>query len=497
MKSTVRFLLFISIFSTTAANGPHCRCPFKATCTNNPFRKIYPNQNMCLLLDEIPKAIKQLPYVTLPNCQSYNVARFNYNKRFDIFPHAIIVPRTAHEVAHALALLRHHKLHFSLRSCGHCYGPGSLSSDYVIDLRHFNEIKPNLKNDTVYIGVATHLSEVIETLGKLDYALPTGTCPSVGAGGLALGGGIGILGRQFGLTCDSIKSITFVNAKSEIIEVDKQHYPDLFFGLRGAGNGSYGIVLGITFTMHYIPRVTFLELAWDWDPAVIPSIIEAWQSWITTLKDTISTEIHIRFVDGKAQFSIVGLKLGTKPFTEWEKTFKHFKPHVTIKNERYLKAARKLAGSYTEPFSKAKSKFLMEPLPAQGIAVIVDYIDQLIHKQEDFLVYFELGAARGKFTKGNTAYFPRHALMWFFQFIYWNFQHQSSKALNSINEFYENISPFCSRYSYANLVDYDLDKHYLRDYYGNKVKKLIRIKDKYDPKNIFHWKQSIPTSFSR
>ena len=63
-----------------------------------------------------------------------------------------------------------------------------------------------------------------------------------------------MLGRTFGLTCDSIKSITFLNKDGDVIEVNRKKYPDLFWALRGAGNGSYGIVLGFTFTMHYIPK---------------------------------------------------------------------------------------------------------------------------------------------------------------------------------------------------------------------------------------------------
>lgn len=495
MKNSLCLLLFLSMFAVIKSSPP-CRCPFTERCTSNPLKKIYPNQNMCLLLHEVPKEIRRLPYVTLPTCQRYDVLRFNFNKRFNIFPHAILTPRNACEVAQALTLLRRHKLEFAIRSCGHCFGPGSLSSAYVIDLGHFRELKPNSKEGTVYIGTGNRLGYVIQELGKLNYAISTGTCPSVGAGGLVLGGGLGLLSRQLGLTCDSILSFTVIDAKSNIIEVTKKSHPDLFYALCGAGNGSYGIVIGFTSKMYYIPRVTYVELEWDWDPELVPRIMETWQSWITTLPSSISTEMHVRYLNGKAQFSIIGLKLGTKPFTEWQKVFKPFKPHVSIRNERYIDAAKQAASRYTEPFSKAKSKFLFKPLSSEGIAVIVEYINELLRQGEDFLVYLEIGAARGAITKKDTAYFPREALMWFFQFIYWNFEKQNARALSSLNGFYERISPFCSPYSYANLVDYDLGKSYLHAYYGDHVGKLIRIKDKYDPKNVFRWKQSIPTSQS-
>lgn len=61
-------------------------------------------------------------------------------------------------------------------------------------------------------------------------------------------------------------------------------------------------------------------------------------------------------------------------------------------------------------------------------------------------------------------------------------------------KFYKGISSLTSPYSYANIVDYDLGKNYLHAYYGDHVDKLIQVKNKYDPANVFHWKQSIPTS---
>lgn len=414
-----------------------------------------------------------------------------------MFPHAIILPRTAQEMAETVKLLKKHNLKFSLRSGGHCHEPGSLSSGYVIDLRNFDAIEPDFKKKEVFVGAGNHLGPVIEKLGKSDFVLATGTCGSNGFAGSVMGGGLGFLSRFFGATCDTVKNIQFVTAEGKIITVDKNHHPDLFWALRGAGNGSYGVALGYTCTIHFVSCVTILELDFGWPVEKIPAIMNAWQSWVaTTLPADISAEVHFTYDKGKRTLSIIAFKLGKQPFNEWKKIFKTFKPHVRLKTERYLDAAKRFGDTSPIPFFKGKSKMLFKPLPKKGTQVIIEFFKTLHLHQEPFFVNFQIGAGRGKLAEGHTSYFPRKAFAWFFQFIYWNREQQTKRALEAINTFYASIAPFTSPFSYANIVDYDLGNDFLHAYYGDHVDRLIRIKNKYDPMNVFHWKQSIPTQIT-
>src|SRR5260221_14237883 len=90
-------------------------------CTDNVLEENYHNQNMCKLLDEIPVELKNLPYAIYPNDPRYDTKRFIYNKCFNLFPHAIIAPRNAEEMAFVLKSVQTHQLPFSLRAGGHCY----------------------------------------------------------------------------------------------------------------------------------------------------------------------------------------------------------------------------------------------------------------------------------------------------------------------------------------------------------------------------------------
>lgn len=460
-------------------------------CTNNVLKQIYPNQNACVLQKSIPFQLRGLPFVTYPiETSDYNTERFNFNKRFNIFPKAIIIPKSSCTLSKVLHFLRKKQLNFSIRSGGHCFEPGSLTNDYVLDLRRFNSIE--ISDNEVYIGAGARLGPVIQKLGKKDLVIPTGTCQSVGIAGLTLGGGIGFLCRTFGLTCDVLKSVTFLTADSKIIEVNENQFADLFWALRGGGNGSYGIALGFTFKTFHVPTVSFLQLKWGWNPLLVSQIFDAWQAWIQQLPDNINPVLTLEYSDGKLSILLEALKVGKEPFIEWEQAFQKLNPQVEIQTGRYVDLAQLWADSPTAPFQKIKSIIAFQPIPAEAVQLTIQYFEQLQLKQAPFQVGFEFTAFGGKLAQGDTAFFPRKAFEWWHQAVNWNQQEQEPFALASIQQFYNSVAPLVSQFCYANDVDYDLGSQYLEAYYGDHVNRLIQVKNIYDPENIFHWQQSIP-----
>ena len=393
----VATILFLCVSLSSSAHD----CPWDP----NLIEPIPPIQDTAHMMASIPPELQNLPYAIYPNSPEYNTYRLNFNKRFVYFPRAIIVPETNQQIQYVLGVIIDYNLSFSIRSGGHCFEPGSLSSDYIIDLRNFNSIIPDVTHEQVYIGAGCVLGTVIDTLGQIDYAIPTGTCPTVGVTGLTLGGGIGLLDRNFGLTCDSVISITFLNANAEIIEVNESSYPDLFWALLGGGNGSYGIVLGFTFKMYYIPTATFYELIWEWDPKLVSPLMYQWQKWVATLPDNITSVFGIRHpntICAEPQntpplvIRIFGLKVGSEPFTEWTCPFSKFNPQVKIFQDRYVNTAKYWANESLFPFNKAKSNILKKPVSKKVMKMVTRFFKELDKKNPDYLVYFNFEAFGGK-----------------------------------------------------------------------------------------------------
>jgi hypothetical protein len=285
-------------------------------------------------------------------------------------------------------------------------------------------------------------------------------------------------------------------ADGTIIEVTQDTYPDLFWALCGAGANAFGIVLGFTFTMYYIPTVSYLQLTWTWEPSQVAQIVNAWQSWFPAQSTDITSELIFYYNNGQLTLKINALKIGATPFTEWQSAFEPFNPTVNLYQGDYVGAADRFASNYTQPFSKVKSKFLFSPLSSAGIALIINYMTQLANNPCPYLFFVEFGGARGgAIAQGNSSYYPRNAYGWIFQFIYWPFAFQQEGALNVVRQFYTSFEPYASPYSYANLVDYDLGSYYLYAYYGSNINRLIQIKNTYDPNNIFTWRQGIPLEY--
>lgn len=477
--------LFSSIVLLASFASPY-------TCTDDVLKQNYHNQNMCQLLDEIPSELKGLAYAIYPNSPEYDTARFIYNKCFNLFPHAIIAPRNEEEMAFVLKNLRKHQLPFSLRAGGHCYEPGSLSSGYVIDLKNFKSIQPNASKGEIVVGAGCLLGDVIESAGALDYAVPTGDCPVVGATGLSLGGGQGVLTRLYGMTCDSITNIKMMTADGKVIDVNETNYPDLFWAMRGAGNGSYGVVLAITFKMYPVEKVHYVELAWDFDASKAGKIFDKWQTWLADLPHEITTHVRMQYAHGKAALKLSAVKVGSDSFEEWKKPFESFAPKVKTFTGKYAESAKLWAESHSNPFSKSKSAMLMQPMKQKGIQVIVDCLTRLEKEQVPFRLHFTIASMGGKSAEGESAYYPRNALAMWHQMVTWETPEQQEGAVLALNTFHKKIAPYVSKYCYANIVDYDLGKDYLNAYFGDHVTRLMEIKKKYDPQNVFHWKQSIP-----
>lgn len=443
---------------------------------------------------QIPPELQNLSYGIYPTSPTYNTARFNYNKLFNVFPEAIFVPTTESEMQFVYTTLRQYNLPFALRSGGHCYEPGSLSSSFIISLAGFNAITPDVTTETVQIGAGVLLDDLIQALGALDYAIPTGTCPGNCITGLTLGGGLGLLQRMYGLSCDSVQSIRFLTVSGDIIDVTAQSNPDLFWALRGGGLGSFGIVLGFTYNMYYIPEVSFFVLSFNWSPKTFGTIFQAWQNWVLTLPNEISTNVDLSYKNGSVGLVIYGLKVGSEPFTEWQSAFAAFNPVLNIFQGTYLAAAQFWESQSSLPFVKVKSKIMMEPLSSKATSVIANYFQKLSVEQPSIDVLIEFESFGGVMPQSTSSFFPKNAFGWWYQEVNWSEQQLTAQTLASIRAFYSQISPYSSIYSYPNTADYDLGPYYLNAYYGTNVYRLMQVKNAVDPQNVFNWAQGIPLS---
>src|SRR4051795_2388628 len=178
--------------------------------------------------------------VVLPGSPGYEAVRRPAIARFHgVRPRAVVRCASAADVVAALRAAEAAGLAVAVRSGGHCFAGRSSSDGGIIDVTPLNAV--TVESGRVTVGAGTRLGELYDALDRHGVTLPAGCGPTVGIAGLTLGGGLGILGRTYGLTCDSLRAAEVVLADGRVVTCDERREPDLFWALRGGGNGTLGV----------------------------------------------------------------------------------------------------------------------------------------------------------------------------------------------------------------------------------------------------------------
>lgn len=178
----------------------------------------------------------------------------------------------------------------------------------VIDLTKMNSVTVDKSAQTTWIGAGSKLGPAYLSLWKSgNYTIPGGTCPSVGVSGNALGGGYGLLGRKHSVLADNVVALRFVSAKGELVQVDANTNPDLFWALRGAGLGSFGIVTAFKFNMYKITdEVTTFD--YTFPASNYKNVMKGFSTWASTAPDEVTVELNW----ASSGFELTGIYLGPK-----------------------------------------------------------------------------------------------------------------------------------------------------------------------------------------
>ena len=468
-----------------------------------------------LTTENLIKLQKCLPIV-YPWNAAYNTLRLNYNRRFNYFPMGIIMCRGSKDVQLAIKIMTKFELEFSVRSGGHSYLNFSLSTEIIIDLSKMNKISVisnqktknysnHIRGDKhVIIGPGAHLGVVIKELSKYNLSLPTGSCVNTGVGGLSLGGGISpSLMRLGGLMCDHIVSVKMVLGNGKLIKISKDSYSDLFFAIKGAGGGNFGIITQFTFCPLRFIGSTAFRIRYKWNQ--VRDVFIMWQNFAPFTDRNLTTELDfspsqydktpVLFV-GQYEGSEMALR---KLISKFITLAKNNDGIIDINHlSKYYQVGLFWGGDPGQSYFNNNSVFFYNKLSDKAISLIINEIENAPNPSSSI----GFNAMRGAVSdiKSNETAFPhRNALFW----CQIRGPTQNPENLNReilwTDNFWKKLVKFAKKVAgevpaYINAPQSNLQEknRYLRSYFGDNVDKLIEIKTKYDPKNIFKFSQSIP-----
>ncbi|CAG8495998.1 16262_t:CDS:2 [Cetraspora pellucida] len=422
---------------------------------------------------------------------SYNTdLNVEYNQRIIYFPVAFVRPIDVIDVQNTIKCGA--KLNYPIvaRSGGHSsesYSLGDRDCYLVIDLITLNEVTVDITSQTAIIGTGNTLNPLYYAINQYEFAFPGGLCPHVGVGGHIMGGGMGLIARRFGYASDSILDAQIVLANGTVVNNVKEH-PELLWAIRGAGNAGYGIVTSLTLRIYPIPK-TVAYHSFTYDMNQIPSLI----SVINQLGYNLHQNLTFATAIFESQVHVNGIYLG--PVDELQLHMQEFiklsKPKSVsyIEDDLYNVILYDSGSASNHSDFKIKSFYIDSTgLSDEGVNYLMKFVERFKCKiGVDFSL---IGGGVDKFRRNETAYVHRG-------FLY----HLKLKAFTPTEECLQDLGMFSQNFqrkytsyeSYQNHIDRQLDNWQCR-YYGENFGRLVEIKRKYDPYNLFRWNQSISTN---
>ncbi|MBV9417798.1 MAG: FAD-binding oxidoreductase [Solirubrobacterales bacterium] len=447
--------------------------------------------------------------VVVPGSADYEAMRKPAMARFhEVRPAAIVRCETPADASAAVGFARRRGMPVSIRCGGHSVAGRSSGEGIVIDVTPMRSVL--VGDGSAIVGAGVRLGELYEALYAHGVTIPAGCGPSVGIAGLTLGGGIGVLGRKYGLTCDRLRRAQVVLADGSVVECDADHDPDLFWALRGAGGGNFGVVTSFVFDTVAAPETTVFHLRWSVDQAV--ALIDSWQAWAPIAPDEVDATLRLATGAGAGRVGVdlFGAVLASE--AEARERIGSFIPNpgqkpvsTSFRQVPYPDAKRYLneldqhetvTGDDTASRGHlfAKSEFFRRELDRATIEAVVRNLtretDGVRSREVAFMPW---GGAYNRVAPHATA-FPHRQELFLVQHLLELESEASGPDRDSAHSWltrsWELLHPSGSGGVYPNFPDSELANSG-DAYYGENYARLMRVKAAYDPDNIFRFHQSL------
>ena len=247
-----------------------------------------------------------------PGSPEYDAARRPENRAYaDVRPALVLRCGSEADVVRGLMFAQETGLPVVARGGGHCFAGRSSTEGLLLDLSPLATVDVD-DEGVARIGAGARLGRMYAELHRAGRTLPAGCGETVGIAGLTLGGGFGLLGRRYGLTCDRLVAARVVLADGRVVECDDAREPDLFWALRGAGGGQFGVVTSLTFATVPEPVTTRFELRWG--SAAAADVVATWQRWAPYAPDELTANLTLVAEPGRADLEVIAF--GASMFDE-------------------------------------------------------------------------------------------------------------------------------------------------------------------------------------
>ena len=427
----------------------------------------------------------------LPTDDSYEQVRQLWNPMIDKRPAVIARCTGAADVKAAVDFARHYQLLTAVRCGGHnVAGKATCDDGIMIDLQPLQGIKVNPRDRTAYVAGGSLLGSMDHETMAHGLVTTAGTVSHTGVGGLTLGGGFGRVARRFGLASDNIKGLDVVTADGHIVHASKTENPDLHWACQGGG-GNFGVVTGFEFQLHPMRRqVVGGRLIYPFER--VRELIELYGEFSTNAPDEIYVDMVViappqggdRVVlfsvcyTGPVEKAEIALKplLDAKPINNGLKTTDYVALQRSGDNTDPRLINRYTKGGFTREINNELARTLAE------------YFEP--HPNRTGVVVFQhAGGAITRPAPEATAFAHRYANHNMFVSASWPHESKTDEHRQWAKNYWAALKPYAGGFYVNDILD-ETQKEINANYLGN-YDRLVEVKNKYDPSNLFRLNANI------
>ncbi len=445
----------------------------------------------------------------LPADPGYDDARSVWNAMIDRHPVAIVRCLGVADVIAGVAFARDHNLPLSIKGGGHNIAGLAVSDGGVLlDMSRLRGVWIDPTARTARAQAGCLLGDLDRETQVHGLATPLGFVSNTGIAGLTVGGGFGYLTRRFGWTCDNVLSMDVVTAKGQIVRASDDENPDLFWGLRGGG-GNFGVVTSFEYRLYPVgPQIMAGAIAWPAEQT--HEVLDMWR----TLTDAAPPELTV----------VAALR--PAPPAPWLPRELHGKPIVALfvcdtgpldeaaRRVAAIKAFGSPAGDIIQPRAYTSQQSLLDATQPSGrryywkseylprleppfLSLVAEHAARIVSPHTGILIFPIDGALRrlpGEFSPaGNreATHVVNFAASW---------DNPADDAANIAwaRGAWRDTRPFSTGGTYINFLTAEEGEERIRAAYGANFERLVEVKTKWDPQNVFRVNKNIaPRGSSR
>jgi FAD/FMN-containing dehydrogenase len=432
--------------------------------------------------------------------EEYDEARKVRNGMIDVRPRAIVRPVNAGDVITAVNYARENGLDLAVRGGGHSVpGFGTVDDGVVVDLSSMRGVRVDPNGRTARAEGGANWGDLNDAAHAFGLATTGGIISTTGVGGLTLGGGIGYLTRGHGLSCDNLVSADVVTADGRLLVVSERENADLFWALRGGG-GNFGVVTSFEFALHPVSEIYGGPMFFELDAA--GDLLRWYREFIADAPEqfggfpAFQTAPPLPFIpeDRHGEQLALFVSCWAGPVDEGEAILKELRDvarpvaeHVGPMPYPALNAA--FDGLYPPGLQHYwKANFVTE-LTDDAIAAHLEHGPKVPALQCTMHIYPINGAAN-RVASDATAFAYRDAQFATVIAGMWENPADNEANIQWVRDYYDATAPHSEEGGYINFMSED-DQGRIRANYRGNYDRLVDVKRKYDPDNLFHVNQNI------